>query len=227
MACNEELPPVLVLRPRFVGFRSPWPPRTDARELHTSRRRGTLWWVSSAPWVASCRGGLVHPDDHRPLLGPVQPSPYGRGVHRGLCTDRAEIIPPEEPHGLACRWMRPRRIGPVLRLDQHRRLAAGHGLQPGRQRLAGVPERWRAVLAKCHGRRRPLFWRAVCRLGRCRTHHQFAPFVDPPQTHPSRRSSCLNWWQKLRPTVGQKLGRCEMVLRPLPKAKSSPGGPTT
>ena len=27
--------------------------------------------------------------------------------------------------------------------------------------------------------------------------------------------------------VGQELGRGEMVLRPLPKAKSLPGGPTT
>ena len=249
MACNEESPPVLVLRPRFVGFRSPWPPRTDARELHTSRRRGTLWWVSSAPWVASCRGGLVHPADHRPLLGPVQPSPYGRGVHRGLCTDRAEIIPTEKAHGLAGRWMRPRRVGPVLRLDQHRRLAAGHGLQPGRQWLVGVPERWCAILAKCNCRRHSLFWRAVYRMGRCRTNHEFAPSVDPLQTHPSRRSPCLSWCQSLRPTVGhdaakerlprlranhsvakkmgQKLGRGEMVLRPLPKAKSPPGGPTT
>ena len=152
MAINEEPPPVLVLRPRIVGFCSSWPPRTDARELHPSRSRGTLWWVSSAPWVASCRSGLVHPADHRPLLGPVQPSPYGRGVHRGLCTDRAEIIPPEEAHGVACWWMRPRRISPVLRLDQHRRLAAEHGVHPGRQWLAGLPERWRTVLAKCPAR---------------------------------------------------------------------------
>ena len=150
MPSNEEHPPVLVLRPRFVGFRSPWPPRTDARKLHPSRRRGTLWWVPSAPWVASCRGGLVHPADHRPLLGPVQPSPHGRGVHRGLCTDCAEIISPEEAHRVACRWMRPRRIGPVLCLDQHRGLAAGHGLQPDASGLlaslsAGVPF-WRNAI---------------------------------------------------------------------------------
>ena len=93
----------------------------------------------------------------------------------------------------ACAPMRPRRIGPVLRLDQHRRLAAGHGLQPGRQWLAGVPKRWRAFLAKCHCRRLSLFWRAIFRLGRCRTHHEFTPFFDPTQTHPSGRSSCLNW----------------------------------
>ena len=143
-----------------------------------------------------------------------------------------------------------RRIGPVLCLDQHRGLAAGHGLQPRRQWLAGVLERWRTVLAKCNCRRHSLFWRAVYRLGRCRTHHEFAPSVDPPQTHPSRRSSLPELVSNLlRPTVGhdaarerlprlranhsvakkvgQELGRGEMVLRPLPKAKSSPGGPTT
>ena len=249
MPNNEEPPPVLVLRPRFVGFRSSWPPRTDARKLYASRRRGTFRWVPSAPRMAGCRGGVVHSADHRPLLGPVQPSPHGRGVHRRLCTDCSEIISPQEAHSMACRWMRSRRISPVLCLDQHRGLAAGHGIQPRRQWLAGVPERWRTVLAKCHCRRHSLFWRAVYRLGRCRTHHEFAPSVDPFQTHPSRRSPCLNWCQSLRPTVGhdaarerlprlranhsvakkvgQELGRGEMVLRPLPKAKSSPGGPTT
>ena len=207
MARNEEPPPVLVLRPRSVGLRGSWPPCTDARKFHASRCCSALWRISPAPWLASRRGSLGNAADHRPLLGLVQPGPHGCGLHRRLCTDRAEIISPKEAHGVACWRMRTRGIRPVLRLDQHCGLATGHGIHTGRQWLAGIPERWCTVLAKCHSRRRSFFWCAVCRLGRCRTYQPLAPFVDPPRTHSPRRPFGLNWLQQLRPTVGHDSAR--------------------